>query len=163
MPTITFKAGDEYALKLSKLSQYADGIAKRAIFKGGEVVGDAIRQSIESMPEEPFRRLKEGESFGGTPKSHKLALLRGFGMTPMERDKNGDWNTKAGFAGYTEYPSKTYPNGLPVPMLARAIEGGSSVRRKYPFVRNAVNASKAAAVRAMEQSIDEDIKNIMKK
>ena len=48
-------------------------------------------------------------------------------------------------------------------MLARAIEGGSSVRRKYPFVRNAVNASKAAAVRAMEQSIDEDIKNIMKK
>lgn len=159
---MTIKAGEDYALKLSRLADRADGIAKKAIYEGAKVVSDAIRKNIENLPEEPFRRLRDGESFAGTPKSQKLALIRGFGMTDMETDKDGNWNTKAGFEGYSDYTSKAYPNGLPIPLLARAIESGSSVRRKYSFVRPAVNASRKQAVKAMGDIIDEELKKTMK-
>lgn len=164
MPKITFKAGDEYALRLSRLAEKSDGVIKRAIFKGAEVVSDAIKQNLEKIPTEKARWLQPGEKYDGITASQKKALAEGFGLTKMEQDDNGNWNTKAGFEGYaTNTPTKKYPKGTPIPMLARALESGTSVRQKHPFVRPAVTATRKAAVEAMERSIDEDIKKIMKK
>ena len=80
----------------------------------------------------------------------------------MEQDGQG-WNTKAGFAGYMEEgKSKKYPNGLPIPLLARSIESGSSVRQKHPFVRAAVKSSRDKAVEEMETTINVEIQKTMK-
>ena len=46
-------------------------------------------------------------------------------------------------------------------MIARSVESGSSVRDKHPFVRPAVNAAKAEALKACEKVIDEETKKIM--
>ncbi len=97
---------------------------------------------------EPFRKLGQGEAFTGVTPEEKEAIVQGFGLSDMEQDRLG-WNTKAGFAGYVD-PAKNQeiPQRPPVPMLVRSIESGSSVRRKIPFVRPAVKASRTQAVRS---------------
>ena len=156
------KLGEEYLLRLSKLSTNSDQIIKKALYEGAAVVADAIKDGVESLPTEPYRRLRAGERFSGISQTQKDGLVKGFGLAHMEQDATG-WNTKAGFAGYIEgTESKKYPNGLPVPLLARAIESGSSVRQKHPFVRTAVNAKRNEAVETMEKIVDTEIKKIMK-
>ena len=84
-----------------------------------------------------------------------------FGLTPIERDKNGFLHTKAGFDGYGSHPTKQYPQGVPNQLLARAVESGSSAREKTPFVRPAVTKTKKAAVEAMQAEIDKEIKKLI--
>ena len=126
-------------------------------------LADAIQAGIQALPEEGHRKLKQGERFTGVSPTQKQALQEGFGLAEMEQDGKG-WNTKAGFAGYADESTATkkYPNGLPVPLLARAIESGSSVRQKHPFVRTAVNGARQDAVDAMERTVDEEIRKTMK-
>lgn len=158
----SLKLGEEYLLKLSRLEQNADSIIKQAVYQGAKVVGDAIKGEAEALPVEPFRKLGPGEAFTGVTPEEKEAIVQGFGLSDMEQDRLG-WNTKAGFAGYvTRQKTKKYPKGTPVPMLVRSIESGSSVRRKIPFVRRAVKASQPQAVRAMGDTVEQEIKQTMK-
>ena len=46
-------------------------------------------------------------------------------------------------------------------MIARAVESGTTFSDKIPFVRPAVNASKARAEKAMVETLDEEINKIM--
>ena len=103
-------------------------MAKKAIYQGAKVVADKISSGIP-------------KDTGDLEKS--------FGITPIERDKDGNWNAKIGFDGYD---SKGVPNQL----KARAIESGTSKIQKRPFVRPAVNATKTKAVEAMKKIIDEE-------
>ena len=158
----SLKLGEEYLLKLSRLEQNADSIIKQAVYQGAKVVGDAIKGEAEALPVEPFRKLGQGEVFTGVTPEEKEAIVQGFGLSDMEQDRLG-WNTKAGFAGYvTRQKTKKYPKGTPVPMLVRSIESGSSVRRKIPFVRRAVKASQPQAVRAMGDTVEQELKQTMK-
>ena len=164
MAKITFKAEQDYALFLGKLEAlaYRDDTLERAVYAGSSIVADAIRANLESLPTEPYRFLQDGETFDGVPEGQKRDLIGSFGLTPISRDKNGFINTKAGFEGYGSYPTNAYPNGVPNPLLARAVESGSSVRKKHPFVRPAVNATRKQAVEAMQEVIDAKIKKLMK-
>lgn len=164
MAKMALKGGDEYALMLSKLAQGADGIAKRAIYRGAMVASEAIKDQIQRIPVDKNRKLKKGEKLNSVTKTQKQALLKGYGLTPMKRDERGDWNTKAGFEGYAEgTESKNYPRGLPIPMLARSVEAGTTVRKKYPFMRKAVTAARQKVIGTMDESINQDCKNVMKK
>lgn len=161
MATISFKGGDEYALKLSRLATQSEDVAKRAVFEGAKVVADKIGTNLDALPEESFRYLRGGEKFVGIPQRQKQDLKDSFGITPITRDADGNWNAKIGFDGYGGIPTKKYPQGLPNQLLARAIESGSSVRQKKPFVRPAVNATKKKAVEVMKKIIDEETNKIM--
>lgn len=158
----SLKVGEEYLLKLSRLEKNTNAILKQAVYEGAKVVADAIKEGAESLPVEQFRKLGPGEVFSGVTPEEKEAISQGLGLAEMEQDRSG-WNTKAGFAGYvTRQKTRKYPKGTPVPMLVRSIESGSSVRRKIPFVRRAVNSSKTQAVGAMEKIIDREIEKNMK-
>lgn len=161
MATISFKNGDEYALKLSRLATDSDQIAKKAIYESAKVVADIIKSNIDALPEEKFRYLQHGDTFTGVPRTQKEDLQESFGITSIKRDKNENWNAKIGFDGYGSIPTKKYPSGLPNQLLARSIESGSSVRQKRPFVRPAVNATKKQALEAMRRVIDEETEKIM--
>lgn len=162
MARMTFKAGDEYALKLSKLATGSEEIAKKAVYAGAKVVADAIKANIQALPYDKYRLLKKGERFTGVSNKQKNDLATSFGITPIERDGNGDWNAKLGFDGYGSEPTKKYPKGLPNQLLARAIESGSSVRAKRPFVRPAVNATKRQAQAEMGRVVDEETQKLMR-
>lgn len=161
MAKITFKAGEEFARKLSHFAQHSDEIARKALYDAADLVADRVRANLEALPEEKFRFLRDTDTAGGPSRSQKKDLLAGFGVTPIRLGRDGWWTVKIGFEGYGSFPTKAYPRGVPLPLLARAVESGSSVRRKTPFIRPAVNSTRKAAVEAMEAVIDEETKKIM--
>lgn len=138
MARMTFKAGDEYALKLSKLTQRADGVAKMAIYDGAATVITEIKNSLRSVVSD--------EATGDLEDS--------LGITSMKQDADG-WNAKIGFDGYDR-------KGVPNQLKARALESGTSRMRKRPFVRPAVRRAKPKAEAAMAKVIDEQFKKIIK-
>ena len=137
MARMTFMAGDDYALKLSQFATQSDEIAKKAIDAGADIIADKIKSNLEGVlsPE------ATGE------------LVASFGVTPIERDKNGDWNAKVGFDGYGT-------DGVANQLKARVLESGSSRQPKRPFVRPAVNATKKHVIDKMNQVINEEIKKL---
>ena len=133
----TFKAGDDYALRLSQLATDSEVIAKKAIYAGADVIADKIKSNLEGI--------LSSEATG--------ELVDSFGVTPIEKDSSGNFNAKIGFDGYD---SKGVANQL----KARVIESGTSTKQKHPFVRPAVNATKKQAVARMGEIIDEEIKKM---
>lgn len=157
MARMTFKAGEDFALRMSKYGTRSDEIAKKAIYEGASIIADKIKDNLEGLPVEMFRKLTDGDMFSGIPESQKEDLAASFGVTPIKKDFDGNWTAKIGFDGYGRRPTKKYPQGLPNQLLARAIESGSSVRKKVPFVRPAVNATKRAVIKRMNQVINNEI------
>lgn len=138
MARMTFKAGDDYALKLSALGSGSEAIAKRAIYEAAGIVTDAIHAKLLTVLSE--------EASGD--------LCDSLGITPILQDKQGNWNAKVGFDGYDR-------RGVPNQMKARILESGSSRVSARPFVEPAVRASRRQAEAAMENVIDEEIQRRM--
>ena len=122
MARMTFKAGDDYALKMSKLAAGSDEIAKKAIYAAAGIVADKIQANLDGVLSD--------EATG--------ELMGSFGISKIDMDGNGDWNAKIGFEGYDS-------DGVPNQLKARVLESGSSKQKKRPFVRPAVNATKKQA------------------
>lgn len=161
MAKMTIRGMDELELKLSQLGKMSTDIAKDVVMAGAQPVADEIRRGLNSLPVDELKQLKDGEKFNVSPQGELKDLSDSLGIAPPDIDNSGNVNTKIGFDGYGSYPSKKYPKGLPNPLLARAIESGSSVRQKKPFIRQAVNRSKKRAIEEMSKKFDEEIKLIM--
>lgn len=161
MARMTLKSTDDYALKLSKLAAQTEEVAKKAIYAAANIVADKVASNLAALPEDKFRRLKDGEQFTGLPESQKKDLQESFGVTPIKQDDNGNWSAHVGFDGYGSNPTEKYPKGVPNQLIARAVESGSSVRQKTPFVRPAVSATKKDAIKAMERVIDDELTKTM--
>ena len=141
MARITFNLGEDYMLRLSALADRSEETAKRAIHEAAGIVADKVRSNLEA-------NLAGSEQSTG-------ALEDSLGITPVTMDRDGFWNAKIGFEGYDA-------KGVPNQLKARVMESGTSKIQKRPFVRPAVNATKKAAVEAMQRVIDEETEKIMK-
>lgn len=157
---LQIKGTEEIELQLSKLADLE--FTKEIVEAGAQPLADEIRKSINNLPEEEDRYLKKGEKFKGIPKRQKKDLLDSLGITPADVDYGGNTNIKVGFDGYGSSKTKKYPQGLPNPLLARAIESGSTVRVKKPFIRPATNRMKKKVNNTMQLKIDEKIYAITK-
>lgn len=163
MAKMTIKAFDDFEIALSKLGKAGVGIAKKAVYAGAKVIADEVRQELESLPEDTFRHLHGEDQFSGPPSDDKQDLLDALGIADIDVDSKGNVNTRVGFDGYSNrHTSKQYPGGVPIHLLARSVESGSSVRKKTPFVRKAVNGVKQKAISEMESVIEEEINKIMR-
>lgn len=160
MAKMAIKGLDQYAKMLDKLGAEAPEIAKKAVYSGAEVLADEVKRRLTALPEEKMRYLQPGEKFSGVPENQKQDLIDSMGVATISQDENGNTNTKIGFGGYGKHPTKKYPKGLPNALLARSIESGSSVRKKIPFVRAAVNAVKKKAQKAMGDTVEKEISKI---
>jgi hypothetical protein len=154
---MTIKGPEEYAHKLSSLGKASTDICKRAVKSGANPVANEMRKNLNSLQEDTFRRLDKDEKFSGVPGAQKKDLLDALGITPADIDREGIINAKVGFHGYGSHKTNKYPKGLPNKLLARAVESGSSVRTKTPFVRKAVSKTKDKSIEEMKKSIDNDI------
>lgn len=156
---------DGYMKAIESLSADTEEIVKSAIYKGADVVANAIRQNIQAIPiQEGDNGLppvaRDGEKLYGISRRQKADLLAGFGLSPME--ESGDYvNTKAGFDGYGSVKTKKYPRGVPNAILMRSVESGTSFRDKHPTVRPAVNRSRKAAQAKMDETINQEIEKRM--
>lgn len=139
---------DEYISQLQNLEFNSEDIIGRAIYKGADIVADAIKANIEGLPASACTDVE------------KAGLLSGFGIAKMQ-DENGYFNVKAGFDGYNEDVTKKWPHGKPNSMIARSIEGGTSWKAKHPFIAPAVRLSRDAAEKAMAEEIEKSIQETM--
>lgn len=144
--------------KLSDLGKAGDDICSRALYDGMSATADALAAAVEGLPTEPFHPLP-GASNGTEPlnvltEDDKADLLGGIGIAKFERPGDGA-NSVASFDGYSRHKSKRFPKGVPLVVIARSIESGSSTRKKIPFVRRAANGVKSQVQQTMENKVRE--------
>lgn len=161
MAIMTFKAGEEYAMKLSRLADYTGRIEKRAIYEAAGMVADKVKSNLKENIDDPaFAGIgstgSSGDNQWGIKKNLSTGdLIESLGITEITRDIEGNWNAKVGFDGYDR-------KGVPNQLKARAMESGTSTLRKRPFVRPAVKTVKPKAIAKMNEIIEEEIAKITK-
>lgn len=161
MATLTFEGINEYAEKLKKMSDKAEGMIKRAVYDGAGVVLRAAIAEISALPVIENRYNVTKLPMRGVTETQKRGLLAGIGLAKMRND-NGFINTKLGFDGYNGVRSQKYPNGQPNALIANAVNSGSSVRVKIPFINRTVKAAKEGAEAAMAERFDADTQTNMR-
>lgn len=156
MAKIEFVGIDEYLEKLNKVGDKTTGLCKRALYDGAAVLADAVRSEVQALPVTD-RNTEPQHVFS----YERDGLLSGLGIAKM-KDDGGVVSTRVDFDGYNRLKSKTYPNGHPNSMIARAINSGTSKRPKNPFMNRATRTARAKAEAAMAARMDADINEIMK-
>jgi HK97 gp10 family phage protein len=139
MARMIFMASEDFVIRLAKFETQFEATAKKAIQAGADIIADKIKSNLIGVLSE--------EATG--------ELVASFGITPIKKDREGNWNAKVGFDGYD---SKGVANQL----KARVLESGSTKQRKRPFVRPAVNSTRKKVVEKMNQVIEAEIKKISK-
>ena len=153
MAYLKFKGLQEYEFKLSRLEAGTDEIAGKAIYQGAKIVADEVKKNIETLPVIKDERGSGNNLLDG--------LIKSWGIAPME-SKNGYLSVKLGFDGYNSVVTSKYPKGQPNVLIARAVESGTSFRKKHPFVSPAVKKTRKKAEAKMKEVLDEEINKIMK-
>lgn len=161
MATFQFEGINAYASQISSLIEKSEGMIKRAVYDGAAVVMAAVVSEISALPVIENRYRSTSLPMRGVTATQKAGLLAGVGLAKM-KNESGFINTKLGFNGYNGVRDGKYPNGQPNALIARAVNSGSSVRVKIPFINRAVKAAKAQAEAAMSARFDADTQNMIK-
>lgn len=163
--TLKMQGIEDLEIKLATMERAAPGIAKACLYEGARVVADNLRAAVSTIPVQPHHAVPNapnGRQLVYMTPEEKSACLAGIGIAKFEGSLN-EFTTAIGFNGYqTTAQSDGYPHGIPVPMLMRSIEIGSSVRAKYPVCRKAFKASESGALAAMQAKFDELTEKIMR-
>ena len=154
MARLTYSGAEELADKLLTLGEKGKDISKMALYDGAGVVADAVRAGVATIPTLTTR------PFDGLTESDREDLAAGIGIAKFQEGSD-EVTTAVSFNGYARRKEKNFPNGVPLALLARSLESGSSLRQKHPFVRIAVSGAKAAAIAAMSERVNEEIKKVM--
>lgn len=149
------KGLDDYLAQLGNLEFKSEDMVKRAVYPAAGMVADAIKDNISSIP----TRAPKGSD--GLLEDQKRGLREGLGVAPF-KNENGYINVKVGFDGYNQHKTKTYPEGQPNAMIARAMESGTSFSPKHRFVSDAVKRVKGRAEEIMRVELDKQINKVMK-
>ena len=155
------KGGEEFSALLNGLAgDQAVTVMKAAVYAGCGVLADAIKAESQSLPEDSGYKPK-GRKRNVVGTNDKKMLQERLGVSHI--DATGDKaDAVVSFSGYNGRPTKKYPMGVPIPLIARSIESGSSVREKNPFIRRAFNNAKTkaqqTAIDAGQKALNEFIK-----
>lgn len=160
MATLEFKGLDEYVKQLNDIRANTEEICGAAIYKGADVVADAVKAAIVSMPTDNRPYVKDGDMKTGPSARQKTGLINSFGIAPMRTDGTM-LNVKLGFDGYNDIKTDNWPNGQPNSMIARSIESGTSFLKANHFMSKAVNGSKGACEQTMKNTFDAYLTELM--
>ncbi|MBQ9325172.1 MAG: hypothetical protein IJ246_05320 [Clostridia bacterium] len=156
MARCTIKGLNDWSVKLQELGEAAHEIMGAAVYEGARVVADGVKQALGTIP------IDDGYKPNGVPRKSATQdeindLRSAVGIARFD-STGGKVSTAVGFDGYSSHKTKKYPGGVPLPMIARSIESGSSVRQKHPFMRRTANNLKGAAQEAMVRAAAEEIR-----
>ena len=156
MARMVYKGPQKLADMLELMGDDSEKIAKVALYDGVRAMADALVDAIEALPDASGPR-----PYAGLLPEDKEDMIEGLGVASF--DSNGDViDTHITIDGYARRTEKHYPNGVPLAMLARSLESGSSVRKKHPFVRPAANAAKTKVLAAIDAKMNEQIEEYKK-
>lgn len=146
---------DIYNMFDDLISKSNDAINK-ALYEGAGIVADEVRKNLNALPTEKWHHVENGEKIKLSSRD-KTEMADHFGIARYSVEA-GVHQTHIGFSGYTQMKTKKYPNGIPIQMLARSIESGTSFRQRQPFVRSAVYKVRMQVAEAMAKKFAEALK-----
>lgn len=159
MATLEFKGLDEYVKQLNDIQAHTEEYCGKAIYKGADVVADAVKSAIRALPTDNRTYVKDGMK-SGPSKGQKAGLINSFGIAKMRQDGTF-YNVKLGFDGYNSIKTKAWPKGQPNAMIARSVESGTSFMKPNRFMSRAVNGSKGACEQTMKNTFDKYLTELM--
>lgn len=144
---------------LDRMESRAPTVANKALYQGAGVMSDAIVQGAKSIRTAPFKFAREGNERLPSPEEKAIVVEAGAGIAKF--DRNGtESQTSVGFSnsGYAELKGRR----VPVPLIANAINSGTSFMRKQPFVRKAATRGGKKAVETMISVIETEFNEMQK-
>lgn len=142
---------------MDKLEEQAPHVAARGLYDGAGVVADAVSQAVQGIATEPFKYAARGKTRKPSPEEKAIVTGAKHGVAKF-RNTGVSVQTSVGYqnAGYATLNGKTKP----VPLIANAINSGTSFMQKQPFMRKAFSQSKGAATAKIEATILEEIEKL---
>lgn len=174
--TINIQGTEETENALNLLGEAALGVAACGVYEGAGIVADSIGAGVRGISTAPFKWAKPGEKRLPSPEEKAALMGAAYGIAKFRKDGT-QVNTIVGFqsAGYvavgwnhmsnkarTKYKMKDgkisqtkkvagkATNMKPIPVIANAINSGTSFMTKQPFFRKAATQSKGGAQAAIE-------------
>ena len=146
----------ELIRKLDQLGEKAQDAASLALYEGARVVADSVSGAVENIATEPFRYAGSGQKRKPSPEEKALLTGANHGVAKFRKGIT-KVDTSVGYqnSGYGQINGKT----VPVPLVANAINSGTSFMKKQPFMRKAFSTSQGAAEAAIENKLREELDN----
>lgn len=142
---------NEVNAMLSKLENNVHGIAAQAVYEGAGIVADELKRQAKAIRTEPFRYAAGGRQ--RLPSPEEVAAIENAGGIAKFDDNGGtEVSTAVGYnnSGYASVAGHIRP----IPLLANAINSGTSFMKKQPFVRKAASSGGKKATAAMKEKIE---------
>lgn len=141
-------------------------LGRGALGAAAGVVADEVRKAIEALPAE--KEKENGRSRWATPddpltgvtNTERQDLLNALGISSFKQS-GSEITTSIGFDGYGSIPTKTFPQGVPNALLMRAIESGTTFRKKTPVIRRARVAGQKKANEAAQKKLNDLVKKMI--
>ena len=143
MAKVNVKMPEDFLLKLSRLGDKTDEICEKALNAGGEVVLAKVKSNLSSVIGKDTKT--DSRSTG--------ELERSLGLSPVLIDDNGNANIKIGF-------KEPRSDGESNAKIASIIEYGKQSQPPKPFLKPAKSSSKKACVKAMVETLEQEVKNL---
>lgn len=167
MATLDTSGAEAVEKMLQNLGRQTKAITTAALYQGAGVAADALRDAVRRLPVEDFHPLPgapNGKGFGPlnvlTP-DDKEDLEASIGISKFEDLGNGRAASISFADGYSRHgKSKRFPKGVPLPVIARSIESGSSARKKNPFVRRSAKGAEERIIEAERKEIEDQIEAV---
>ena len=141
MAKVDIKMPDDFLKQLSRLGSDFDAVAESVLEAGGEVVLQKVQSNLSAV-------VGKGTKYDSRSTGE---LERSLGLSPAKLNRDGNHDIKIGFA-------EPRSDGDSNAKIANILEYGKHGQPAKPFLKPAKSASKAAAVAAMKQKFEEEVK-----
>ena len=143
---------DEELLRIERVVERANKAVGFALYDGAAIAASAVASACRELPVDTEFPVHPFDSAMRTVTAKdREELAAGVGIS-HHFDTNDGRGVSISIEGYSTRKEKRHPNGVPLPLIARSIESGSSVRQKVPFIRRAERACANAVIAAMEST-----------
>ena len=153
--TMEVSGMEELEKRLGQLeTEKAQGIAAVALYEGARVTADAVSQAVQGIATKRFKYpAPPGKQRMPSPEEKALLVNAKKGVAKFRKTQM-NVNTSVGMqnSGYGTLNGKT----VPIPMIANAINSGTSFMKRQPFFRKATSRNGAAEA-AIENKLREEI------
>lgn len=128
-----------------------DAAFSRALYTGAGMTAEQMTAALQSLPTERFRRASAARPREASPEEVAL-LISNVGISRFKRDDDGV-STGVAFDGYGRLGGAS----VPIVVIARAINSGTSFRRKRPFARKAASGIDQAIAETLDDELKKQI------
>ena len=148
--SFTVTGMDELMKAMDQLPDKAAKVAAEALYEGAGVMADEVGRAVQGIATKPFVKAKGGFKRMASPEEKAVLMKARKGIAKFKNNGN-EITTSVGFqnSGYADLDGKQ----VPIPMIANAINSGTSFRQKQPFLRKAFVQGEKKATAAIENGI----------